>query len=103
MGAPKVAFKIILVVYLKDTSSLSRGPGKFCHKRETEILHDVTVMQMIVNPRPGMRYAPHVEKRGLFDLLICIKVSLQTGKDLLSQGGEKLGVIKGRIEDNWGI
>lgn len=103
MGAPEVAFKILLVVDLKDTSSLSRGPGKFCHKGETEILRDFDVMQMIVNPRPGMRYAPHEEERGLFDLLICIKMCLQTGKDLLAQCSEELGVIKGRVEDNWGI
>jgi hypothetical protein len=102
MGALKIALKIIVVVDLKDTSSLSRGPRKLCHKRETEIFCNVVVMQVKVDPRAGMGYAPHVEKCGLFDLLICIKVCLQTGKDPLAQCGEELGVVKGRVEDRGG-
>jgi hypothetical protein len=102
-GALKVAFKIIPIVDLEDPPSASRGPGKFCHKRETEILHYVAVMQMIIKFRPGMRYAPHVEKRGLFDFLIRVKVCLQTGKDLFAHGREELGIIKGRVENNRGI
>jgi len=102
IGEFEISFKFIGIIDLKNTSPLSRCPGQFCDKRESEILHDVSMMKMIIDSGPGMRYAEQMKKGRLLDLLVSVKVRLQTGKNLLAHGCEKLSIIQSRVENNSG-
>ena len=50
-----------------------------------------------------MGYAQHGKDGGLLDFIISIEICFNTGKYFFAYGGEKLGIIQGRIENNRGV
>ena len=60
-------------------------------------------MEMIVYSGAGMGNSKHIKEGGLFDFVICIKIGFQAWENPFFNGCEKLCVIKGRVEDNFGI
>ena len=61
------------------------------------------MMQVKIDPCPRMGDSKHIEQGSLLYLFIGIDICLKTREDLLTHCGQELGIIQGRVEDNFGI
>ena len=86
---------------LKHPSPPGGTPGQFGNKGKRKLIDNILMMEMVIDSGAGVRDLEHMEEGGLFDLFISIKICLKAWKDLLFHRSKKLGIVEGRVEDNF--
>jgi hypothetical protein len=61
------------------------------------------VVQVVIDPGPGVGNSQHAEQGGLLDLFIRVKTGFKAREKGLPQGGEKLGVVGGWIKNHGSV
>ena len=96
----QIPLEFIQVGDKEDPPAAGGCPGYLGNERKWELMHDYFRLGMVIKSGSWVGDAKHGKKGGLLDFIIRIEICFKTGEYVFADGGEKLGIIKGRVEDN---